>query len=175
MNTIRRKVIRDYKWMTPELFWGRTERSNGCWLWTGDSSKGYGRVGYDGQIWAAHRLAWFLTNGHIPDGLLVCHSCDVNYAPGELTYRRCIRPDHLWLGDCAANLQDMAKKHRCALQLRHARGEHVNTAKLFPEQVLTIRKRHAAGEAIRALSNEYELAYQSIRAIVLRQHWKHLP
>jgi hypothetical protein len=172
---ISQAVRRDYRYMTADIFWARTDRSNGCWLWTGSiDRKGYGKVGFDGKLWIASRLAWLFANGDLPINRLVCHSCDIDYSPDDITYRRCIRPDHLWLGDCLSNLQDMVRKGR-ANHRRPAQGERVNTAKLTTEQVIAIRTRHEAGMPIQPLADEYGIAYQNIRAIVLRQHWKHLP
>lgn len=63
-------------------FWDRVEKSEGCWLWTGATTKGYGRVWFEGKVWLAHRLAWFLTFGEVPPEL--DHVCRV---------RACVRPD----------------------------------------------------------------------------------
>ena len=51
----------------------------------------------------AHRLAWELTFGPIPDGLHVLHACD---------NPPCIRPDHLMLGTQRANMRDAGRKGR---------------------------------------------------------------
>jgi hypothetical protein len=51
----------------------------------------------------AHRAAWEVTFGPIPDGLFVCHSCDTP---------ACVRPDHLFLGTLADNNLDMVGKMR---------------------------------------------------------------
>lgn len=64
------------------------EPNTGCWLWFGAlTEKGYGilRLG-TGRALAAHRLAWELANGPIPDGLVVDHTCRV---------RCCVNPAHL--------------------------------------------------------------------------------
>ena len=85
-------------------FWERVERTETCWPWTAAvNSAGYGMVGRDGGLFLAHRIAFELTNGPIPDGLVVCHRCDTP---------RCCRPDHLFLGTQGDNLADMWAKGR---------------------------------------------------------------
>ena len=77
-----------------------------CWEWTaGTYLKGlkYGRFQFEGKAKSAHRVAYILTNGDIPDDMFVCHTCD-NPA--------CCNPKHLWLGSAKDNTQDMLKKGR---------------------------------------------------------------
>ncbi len=63
------------------------EDENGCWLWTrGCTTNGYGHGRMDSQHFYAHRLAWELWHGPIPDGLELDHLCRVH---------RCCNPDHL--------------------------------------------------------------------------------
>lgn len=82
-------------------FWSMVAKSDGCWVWTGTRwSTGYGRL-VGGR--AAHRVAWELTNGPIPRGLLVCHHCD---------NPPCCRPDHLFLGTSKDNAMDASAKGR---------------------------------------------------------------
>lgn len=98
-----------------EMLWRRVEKTDGCWLWTGGVNwKGYGRLGggKPGSKWreSAHRLSYRLTYGSIPEGMHVCHRCDVP---------RCVRPDHLFLGTNTDNVRDAIRKgrkpmHRCA-------------------------------------------------------------
>lgn len=84
--------------------------SNGCWLWTGPtmSQFGYGRIkvkageGYSAHEYA-HRTSYALFRGEIPDGLCVCHRCDVP---------ACINPEHLFLGTYKDNTQDAIAKGR---------------------------------------------------------------
>ena len=66
-------------------------------------SGGYGLKRKQGKLYKAHRLTWLEANGDIPDGLLVCHTCD-NPA--------CINIDHLFLGTNADNMIDMYNKGR---------------------------------------------------------------
>lgn len=76
----------------------------GCWEWQGyKHPKGYGEMAYRCKAWRLNRLSYFLHKGPIPEGLFVCHSCDV---------RHCVNPDHLWLGTNNDNVQDMRRKRR---------------------------------------------------------------
>lgn len=100
-----------------EKFWSRVRKNdapNGCWLWTGrvNPAFGYGEAGGFPGMKGAHRIAYALTHGSIPSGAKICHSCDANYAPRDITYRRCVRPDHLYAGDAASNSADAIRAGR---------------------------------------------------------------
>lgn len=89
-----------------ELFWSRTipEPNSGCHFWLGASNKRrYGFMCFDGRSQKAHRIAWLLTRGPIPQGLRVLHRCDMP---------ECVNPDHLFLGTQADNVADMESKGR---------------------------------------------------------------
>jgi len=80
------------------------KQPGGCWLWTGSINKdGYGQVRIDKQTLKVHRLAWEEVNGPIPDGLRVCHHCDVP---------ACCNPAHLFIGTQRDNVTDMINKGR---------------------------------------------------------------
>jgi hypothetical protein len=90
-----------------ETFWRRldgTSDPGSCWHFTGWLDKdGYGVLIAHRRHQRAHRVAWALTHGPIPDGLLVLHTCD---RPG------CCNPRHLYLGTQADNMADMIDRDR---------------------------------------------------------------
>src|SRR5262249_43465248 len=61
-------------------FWDRVDKKTPeeCWPWLGGrNSGGYGYLSVRQKPWLAHRYAYFLHFGHLPNGLLVCHHCDM--------------------------------------------------------------------------------------------------
>jgi hypothetical protein len=103
-------------------FWRKVavgESEGDCWLWTGATSDyGHGvmqrgRRG-EGQI-RAHRFSWEIHFGPIPEGMIVCHRCDVP---------QCVNPHHLFIGTKADNSRDMARKDRWRNQTRPKEPAH---------------------------------------------------
>jgi hypothetical protein len=94
---------------TPENIFNSTIKTpNDCWEWNKTTTIwGYGQAWYHGKRYAAHRLAFLLANGHLPDNMNVCHSCD---------NRLCINPAHLFLGTHIDNMKDMKEKKRAKNQ-----------------------------------------------------------
>lgn len=75
-----------------------------CWLWgMSRDMKGYGVLWVNGNIQRTHRLAYTVFVGPIPDGMFVCHKCDVP---------ACCNPSHLFLGTQLDNMRDAKKKGR---------------------------------------------------------------
>lgn len=141
----------------PERFWNSFNRTpSGCWLWQKKVHPltGYGSVGYQSKDWLVHRLAWTLTNGPIPKGMNVLHRCDV---------RHCGNPTHLFLGTQSDNIIDMYRKSR-------------GGARLTPDDIRTIRTRHAAGGiSYKDLAQEYGVSKSAIEGAVSRRKWAWLP
>lgn len=101
--------------ITPRIltrFWSKVEKTNNCWVWKGyKTNDDYGRFMINGKIIYAHRFAYELLRGNIPQGLILDHLCR-NPA--------CVNPSHLEIvthkqnilrgvGLCAQN----AKKTHC--------------------------------------------------------------
>ena len=125
----------------------------GCLLWTGDINRGgYGRLRWRGRYHSAHRLAYEVAIGPIPEGMKVLHRCN---APS------CINPDHLLLG---TNADKVARA-------RMARGQRNGTSKLTVAQVLAIR---AARGSHRKIAAEFRVSHQTIGLIRRRQLWTHV-
>lgn len=93
--------------ISPDRFWAKVDQpAEGCWTLKGRTSQPYQyqQIRVEGvRTTSAHRIAWTLTNGEIPYGFLICHKCDNT---------SCVRPDHLFLGNHADNMQDCVKKGR---------------------------------------------------------------
>ena len=163
-----------------ERAWPKVDRRepDDCWFWTGARTKnGYGNILVSPGVWApAHRVIWELTNGPIPDGMQLAHSCDVRYAPGDKSYRACVNPAHLFPATNAENLQWMRDHGRDSPPppSPRLRGEQHGRSKLTPEDVVAIRATWM-GSSIYELAARYGVAPQTIHRILTRQLWKHLP
>lgn len=162
VRTMRARAVGDLA----ERFWARVDRSagpDGCWPWTGHRKPhGYGVLSVRGRPEHAHRLAYVLENGAIPEGLWVRHA--VCHNPP------CCNPRHLALGTPAQNTADM---HRAGRAYR-AIGELSSRAKLTEEAVRAIRRRRSAGEQVRALAREFGVHEHTIYRVVTGQRWGHL-
>ncbi len=136
-----------------------------CWIWKSATDiGGYGRIWFEGRDCKAHRIAYTITNGPIPEGMKVLHSCD---------NPPCCNPHHLRVGTSKENTADMFERNRA--NPGHVPGVSNGRAKLTEFQVIEIRRRISEGETMYALAKEYLLHRSTIRNIVIGKLWKHLP
>lgn len=158
-NTVLQTVPQD------PLFWAKVDTSGDCWLWTGYLDRqGYGRVGRKGRNpMGAHRYAWELTNGPIPEGKVIRHSCD---------NPPCVNPVHLQLGTQRDNIADRQRRGRH----RPGRfpGEAHHSHKLTNADVLACRAAYDAGEKVSVLARRYGLNHKSMYQVVTRRTWRHI-
>jgi hypothetical protein len=123
---------------------------NGCRVWVGYiDCVGYGRLQFEHYYQKAHRLAWRFANGPIPGGMKVLHKCD---------NRRCINPDHLFIGTQKDNVADMILK-----------GRH--GTKTTVHKVRQIMK---ATGSYAEISRRFGLSAGTIRRIKIGEGWKHV-
>jgi len=138
-----------------------TER--GCLEWMAGLRNGYGHFNIRKQFVYAHRFAWELVNGPVPDDLVVCHHCD---------NPRCVNTDHLFLGTKADNTHDMIEKGRAVHSPRY--GESIGTSKLTAQQVLEIRSEKYANWYGTDIAAEFGVTETLISSILNRRSWRHL-
>ena len=143
-----------------EKFWSQVEKRGNCWFWTGTlTEKGYGSfyAVQDGvKFYRAHRFSWHIHNGPIDDDLFVLHTCDNPW---------CVNPDHLWLGDNDANMQDKIDKGR------HKPGAKHGMAKLTEDDVRYIK---SCGKSGSELAREFGVHNSTIYNIRNGKSWRHL-
>ena len=148
---------------TLKRFYSKIEKQkNGCWIWIASKTKdNYGSFFYNGR---AHRVSYQLFLGSIPDGLLVCHKCDVT---------ECVNPEHLFLGTVLDNNLDCIRKNRHSK--KGATGEKHGSAKLTEKQVLEMRKRVNENEITQYRAAKlYGVDPSLVNGIVHRRYWKHI-
>ena len=150
----------------------------GCWNWTSTvNGGGYGTIGLgtrsEGKDFA-HRVSYRLHCGDIPDGMVVCHKCD---------NRRCVNPEHLFLGSQQDNLDDAKSKARIRVGENWAtparlngicKGEEHGQAKLTEVDVRRILQLHAIGLDNTSLARRFGVTRRQVRNIVNRKNWKHV-
>lgn len=146
------------------------EPNTGCWLWERSlGGPGYGNARIYGQQSYAHRVSWIAYFGPIPNGMYVCHKCDV---------KACVNPEHFFLGTNRDNMLDMFSKGRGnrATGDRHGsrtkpeqilRGERNGKSKLTTAQVMSVRMLIALGASQRDIGGWFGVSKPCISHIAL--------
>lgn len=166
----------------PDRFLAKVQITDHCHIWTGQKRPdGYGAFSFSNgkrrkAKVAAHRFAYTLAHGFLPPHLLVCHRCDNPL---------CVNPAHLFLGTYKDNAYDMIAKGRNWTPPKGTpviippekiqRGSKIAQAKLTEAQIPAIRLAHAQGASYASIARSLSLDWTTVRSIVSRQTWKHVP
>lgn len=111
---------------------------------------GYPRLKHQGKVTIASRLLWKIMYGDIPEGKLVCHSCD---------NPSCVNPDHLYLGDFADNMQDKVARGRVA-------GSNHPRSKVTEVQIAEMRLLSEQGYTQSYIGSMYGICQSQVSAIM---------
>lgn len=143
-----------------EQFNQKTHRDeNDCLLWTGARYNGrYGRIWFGGKDQLAHRVAYEMAYGPIPEGMLVCHTCDVE---------TCVEPSHLFLGTPQDNMTDKVKKKRH----RSPKGVDHGMSRLNETDVLSIFHDSRPQQVI---ADSYHINRSLVSMIKTGKRWSHV-
>ena len=137
-----------------------------CWEWMRVRNQhGYGQLRVNGRMMYAHRLAYQLGVGRIPDGLHVLHQCD---------NPRCINPSHLSVGTRSQNMRECSKRGRSRIPKPVKLGEQNGAAKLAVADVRSIRQLLADGWTQRAIAERFGVCQQNIANIKSGKVWMHV-
>lgn len=157
-----------------ERFWSKVSRTDdldSCWEWKAKTvGNGYGQISIGGRpenggrFIMAHRIAYELELGEIPEGLRVLHTCD---------NPSCCNPRHLFVGTDKDNAIDKMKKGRWRGGCPP--GENSSRAKLTWDQVYEIREKYRTGGfTMQMLASEYGIWKGTIAKIINNQTWKEI-
>jgi hypothetical protein len=147
-----------------DRFWEKVVKTEGCWLWTGAHDKyGYGSIRTGGRTFKAYRVGYELQCGPIPPGGHVCHRCD---------NPPCVRGDHLFIGDHAANMADMRAKGRMRTPKVH--GVHNANATLTDEIALEIIARGDRGERHADIASALAISKPTVQHVLCGRTWSHV-
>lgn len=131
-----------------------------CWEWKPGKARdrdGYGLFRHRNVTYRAHRVAFAIEHGYMPDGVVMLHACD---------NPPCCRPSHLADNTHLANMEDMKKKGR------QAKGDRVVTAKLNWTIVRQLRDDAATGDySMPALAAKYNVHLTTAIRIVKGETW----
>ncbi len=181
------KLIRNHAKTLVQRFWEKVQKTDGCWIWTGATTQGYGVIRAEGPSRAmirAPRLSYEIHVGPIPKGKHILHHCD---------NPPCTNPEHLFVGTSKDNAEDMVRKGRSTKgrststwvargNVHYTRripcaqvGQKNNGSKLTDKQVQEIRNLYAQGNISQSkLGKMFNVSQTAVGHILRRITWNHL-
>lgn len=151
----------------------------GCLMWIGTkNTTGYGLMRVNNTLYRAHRLAYIIHHGFIPENLSILHLCD---KPS------CVLIDHLMAGTHAENMRQAAQRGR----LKGLKGD-LSSSRRYPERRPRGSMNHFSllneekvaeilfyfqyrGYTRNELAKKYGVASRTIFDIIKRKTWIHVP
>ena len=131
-------------------FEDKVDKSGECWLWQGKpGSRGYGYIHHNNKKILVHRFSYQSHVGDIPDGLQVCHKCDIPL---------CVNPEHLFVGTAKENKDDSVRKQRNNRKLSIIEAAAIL---IDPRDIGTI-------------AELYGVTKSTISGIKVRRYWRHI-
>ena len=127
----------------PARFWEKVDARGDCWEWTAFHHDGYGKYALNGRQRMAHRVAYELLVGVIPDGMEIDHLC---------RNRGCVNPDHMEVVSSRENTL-----RGFGITGRNARKTHCSKGHEYTPENTQIRT--DGNRACRACAREYSLAW----------------
>lgn len=150
-----------------ERFWEKVNigKPDECWNWIASvGSAGRGVFGVRGKHYVAPRMAWILTNGEIPEGMFICHTCDNGL---------CCNPNHLYVGTPSDNAKDREERGRGNRRI----GQDDPKSKLTDDQVRFIKEHYKPFDKVYSqfgLARMMGVSRSTIENIVHGICWKHV-
>jgi hypothetical protein len=133
--------------------------ASGCIEWTGACDEdGYGKFTKKGWPDRAHKAAYIVAHGDIPEGQIVRHTCD---------NPPCINPQHLVAGTFADNAADRVQRERF-----NRESNRFNRVRLSMDLAREIRVKHSQGVSRCALAAEYGVGADQISRVIHHNNWK---
>jgi hypothetical protein len=143
-----------------ERFWSKVDikGENECWEYKGYiTQSGYGQFRLKGKGVRAHRFAYELTKGTIPEGACICHTCD---------NRPCCNPKHLWKGNPKENTEDRINKGRTLC------GENNGRSKFTEDDIISMKRLYQSGFTVGYIASRFGVGHGHISNILSGRQWK---
>lgn len=113
---------------------------------------------YKNMSTSAHRIAYIIQHGSVPEGKFVLHKCD---------NARCINHEHLEIGDHAKNMKDRQERNRTAGGTKHG------MCKLTEENVRYVKFNPDKKSGV-DLAKQFKMTRTNVSRIQLGKSWKHI-